>query len=174
MSTHQTQIYGEAGEVALNATTGDMIFNMSGQMHEGAISDGYYTACNNYDQQAYTFGKGPSATTVSAPQVGVPRGTTVLLTGTVTDQSPGKPGTPAISDENMSAWMEYLYEQKPMPTNVKGVPVTLTAIDPNGNFQNIGVVTSDVGGTYGLSWTPPVEVKYQITATFAGTNSYGN
>jgi hypothetical protein len=160
--------------IALNASTGNMIFNMSGQMHEGAISNGYYTASNNYDQQAYTFGKGPSSTTVSAPQVAVPRGTTVLFTGTVTDQSPGKPGTPAISDENMGAWMEYLYEQKPMPTNVKGVPVTLTAIDPNGNFQNIGTVTSDIGGTYGISWTPPVEGKYQITATFAGSNSYGN
>ena len=36
----------------------------------------------------YCFGKGSSATTVSAPQIVPPLGSTVQLTGTVTDQSP--------------------------------------------------------------------------------------
>jgi hypothetical protein len=49
----------------------------------------------------------------------------------------------------------------------------LTAIDPNGNSQTIGTATSDVSGSYGLMWVPPVEGTYQITATFAGSNSYG-
>ena len=29
--------------------------------------------------------------------------------------------------------MEAVYEQQPMPTNVTGVPVTLTVTDSNGN-----------------------------------------
>jgi hypothetical protein len=151
-----------------------MIFNMSGQMHEGAISDGYYTAMNNYDGQAYCFGKGQSKTTVTAPQVVVPKGSGVMITGTVTDQSPGRPGTPCISDADMPAWMEYLYQQKPIPTHAAGVPVTITATDPNHNTKVIGTVTSDIGGSFGLAWTPDLEGTYQVMATFAGSNSYGD
>ena len=62
--------------------------------------------------------------------------------------------------------------QKPMPTNATGVPVTLTAFDPNGNTENIGTVTSDITGNYAISWMPPVPGLYTITATFAGSNSY--
>jgi hypothetical protein len=64
--------------------------------------------------------------------------------------------------------------QKPIPQNAKGVNVTITAIDPNGNSQNIGTAQSDIGGNYAVAWTPPVEGIYHITATFAGTASYGN
>jgi hypothetical protein len=72
----------------------------------------------------------------------------------------------------MTEWMEYLYQQQPKPTNATGVTVQLTAIDPNGNWQNIGTATSDIDGTYAISWTPPVPGIYKITATFAGSNSY--
>ena len=69
--------------------------------------------------------------------------------------------------------MEAVYMQQPMPTNVTGVPVTLTAIDPNHNFVTLGTTTTDAAGDYGFSWTPPaVPGTYQITATFGGTNSY--
>ena len=47
-------------------------------------------------------------------------------------------GLPCVSDASMTQWMEYVYEQQPEPTNVTGVPVTLTAIDPNGNFVTLG------------------------------------
>ena len=69
--------------------------------------------------------------------------------------------------------MEYLYQQRPMPTNAKGVSVHVTAIDPNGNFQDLGTTTSDLNGNFGITWTPPVEGKYQIIAAFDGTKSYG-
>ena len=69
--------------------------------------------------------------------------------------------------------MEYLYEDQAQPTNATGVPVTLTAIDPNGNTEDIGTVTSDTLGTYATSWTPPVPGLYTILANFAGTKSYG-
>ncbi len=67
---------------------------------------------------------------------------------------------------------EYLYMQKPQPTNATGVDVKLTAIDPNGNFQDICTAATDLNGNYGLTWTPPVQGVCHITATFAGSNSY--
>jgi len=160
--------------VCLNATTGNLLWKMSGWLRIPAIVDGYLTAVNAYDNQIYTIGRGPSATTVAAPLTAVPLGTGLTITGKVTDQSTGAKGTPAISDADMTQWMEYMYQQKQMPTNAKGVDIILTAVDPNGNSQTIGTTTSDIGGSYGLSWTPPVEGTYQVMATFAGTNSYGS
>ena len=62
--------------------------------------------------------------------------------------------------------------QKPKPTNATGVPIVLTALDPNGNIQNIGTVTSDMGGLFKILWTPPVEGAYTISAKFEGSESY--
>ena len=64
----------------------------------------------------------------------------------MTDQTPGyrKQGTPAISDAWMTPWMEYLYMDQPYPTNATGVPVSIDAVDPNGNYVHIGNATSDI------------------------------
>ena len=62
--------------------------------------------------------------------------------------------------------------QKPILTDAVGVQLKLKAIDPNGNYQDIGTTISDINGNYAIAWTPPVEGMYHITATFAGTNSY--
>ena len=48
----------------------------------------------------------------------------------------------------------------------------LTAIDPNGNFQDIGTATSNMLGNYAIEWTPPVPGLYTVTATFEGSKSY--
>jgi outer membrane protein assembly factor BamB len=158
----------------MDAYTGQPLWNVSGWLKNPTISDGIATSINGLDLQVYTFGKGPSATTVSAPLTAVPLGTGVTITGKVTDQSPGQKETPAISDADMSAWMEYLHMQKQMPVNAKGVPVTISVVDPNGNTVMLGDTTSDIGGSFGFSWTPTMTGKYQIMATFAGTNSYGS
>jgi hypothetical protein len=69
--------------------------------------------------------------------------------------------------------MATVYQQQPVQSNVTGVPVTLTDIDPNGNYETIGTTISDgYTGTYGMTWTPPIAGNYTITATFAGSNSY--
>jgi hypothetical protein len=166
---------------AINVTNGKEIWKnlqfvsgFSGGAGIVEIADGCLMAGSDYDNRMYVYGKGPSSITVSTPDIAVPRGTQIVIKGTVTDQSPGAKGTPAISDADQEAWMEYIYLQQAMPNNVKGVQVHLTAIDPNGNFQDIGSATSDIGGSYGTSWVPPVEGKYQVKATFEGSESYGS
>jgi hypothetical protein len=62
--------------------------------------------------------------------------------------------------------------QQAKPTDAQGVTVKLTAIDPNGNFQDLGAVTSDMSGMFKKMWTPPIPGEYAITATFEGTYSY--
>ena len=158
----------------VDAETGELVWSISGWIRHGAIADGIYTALNSLDGQVYTFGKGLSKTTISAPKVEIIQGQKVVIEGTVTDESPGQPGTPAISDEDMSAWMEYLHMQKPIPTDAKGVEISLDIIDANGNFRNIGTATSDMSGVYSLVWEPDIPGHYTIIATFAGSNSYGS
>jgi hypothetical protein len=147
-----------------------------------ALADGYFVSINLYDMQIYSIGKGPSATTVTvSPKISA-QGAKVLLEGTVIDTAAGTKqaeqaarfphGVPAVSDKSMSAWMEYVYMQKPKPTEVTGVKVHLTAIDPNGNFQDLGTATSNSLGNYAIEWTPPVPGLYTVTATFEGSESY--
>jgi hypothetical protein len=97
-----------------------------------------------------------------------------VIEGTITDQSPAQPGTAAISDDDMSAWMEYLHMQKPIPANAKGVDVSLDVIDANGNFRSIGTATSDMSGVYSFVWQPDIPGQYTVIATFAGSESYGS
>jgi outer membrane protein assembly factor BamB len=156
----------------VDAKTGHEDWKISNWANNIAIADGYLVSLNLYDNRIYTYGKGPSDITIAAPDNAAPLGTPVVIKGFVTDQSPGAKDTPAISDTDMQAWMEYLYQQQVYPTNAKGVTVHLTAIDPNGNYQDIGNATSDTSGFYSIMWTPPVTGKYIVTATFEGSNGY--
>jgi len=157
-----------------SATDGSPVWKFPGWHVIQAIADGYLVSYNAEDNRIYVFGKGPSATTVSVSPEVVPMGSSVLIKGTVTDQSAGQPGTPAIADKDMSAWMNYLKRQQPIPANVEGVPVMLVAIGPDGNVINIDTVTSDMSGIFKKLWTPPSQGEYTITATFAGSDSYGS
>jgi hypothetical protein len=137
-----------------------------------AIADGILVHFNAYDNQIYAFGKGESAISVEAPMTAVTKGTNVLISGTVTDQSSGAKGTPAISDADMTAWMEHLYYQQPIPSSAKGVTVKLTAVEPNGNKIDIGTVTSDITGQFSTLWSPSSEGIYTIVAAFEGSGAY--
>jgi hypothetical protein len=161
----------------INATSGELLWSVydfpTTNSASAALADGYLVEPNAYDNQIYCFGKGPSATTVEAPLTAITAGDSVVIQGTVTDQSAGAKGTPAIADDSMSAWMEYLYMQQPMPTNATGVEVTIDAVDPNNNFIHIGTATSDTSGLYSHAWkTPNVPGKYTLIATFMGSESY--
>jgi outer membrane protein assembly factor BamB len=158
-----TQPLSRGGRMfAIDEETGEEIWSLNGYMGLRAIADGYLITYNAYDNLIYCFGKGPSATTVTAPKTQVMQGEKLVIEGTVTDQSAGAMGTPAISDEDMSDWMEYMYMQQSMPINA------------NGNFRNIGTATSDMSGVYSLVWEPDIPGKYTVVATFAGSESYGS
>jgi hypothetical protein len=128
------------------------------------------------------YWQGPSALTVTGPELAAPLGLPVLLKGTVTDIAAGtnQPeqaarfphGVPAVSDASMTQWMEYVYMQKPKPTDVTGVPVSIDVVDANGNYRNIGKTTTDSSGTFSYPWTPDIEGKYTVIASFAGSESY--
>ncbi|MCW4028180.1 MAG: PQQ-binding-like beta-propeller repeat protein [Candidatus Bathyarchaeota archaeon] len=179
-------LYRGPNLTCLNATDGTVIWDILDFGGGVAIADGRLVAGNSMDNQIYCYGMGPSATTVDAPQIIPTLGTGVMITGTVTDQTTtGRrntndqvdftlQGTPAVSDETMSAWMEYLFMQQPYPTDGTGVEVTLATIDPNGNYYDIGTVTTDLNGKYALPFNPEVPGNYQIIATFAGSKSYGS
>jgi hypothetical protein len=81
-------------------------------------------------------------------------------------------GVPAVSDDSYKPWMEYLYNQWPMPTNATGVTVHLQAMRSDGTVIDIGHVTSDIMGHYEYLWTPPAEDTYKVLATFEGSESY--
>jgi hypothetical protein len=78
----------------------------------------------------------------------------------------------AVSDVSMNAWMGYLYQQQPMPTDAEGVNVTISVLDPNNNCYDVGTTTSDINGFYKLTFTPHVLGVYTVYATFAGSGSY--
>ena len=170
----------------INATTGEGIWKVGiaggGSKHTpdiGPIADGYLSLGGS-DGYTYVFGKGKSATTVTAPDVVMPKGNGVVIKGTVLDLSPAQPNTPCVSKESMALQMEHIHKQMPIDgiwhnETITGVPVTLTAIDSNGIAIDIGTVTTNgYYGTFSKAWTPPNEDTYQIVASFAGDDSYGS
>ena len=185
-----TPLYKGYKVYANNATTGELIWSLPAWSASGlgtslapvAIADGYLIHLNAYDGKVYCVGKGPSAMTVDAPMAALSSGQSVVIRGTITDISAGTKqneqearfpnGVPVVSDESMTAWMEYVYMQKPSPANVKGVPISIDVIDSNGNYRNIGTATSDGSGTFSLMWTPDISGKYTVITSFAGSESY--
>jgi hypothetical protein len=185
--TIQTPIYKGALCRAINATTGEEIWTLSSNVAEFnemnyAVADGFATWFNSYDNQIYVVGKGPSATTVTAPNVATAFGTPIVIQGFVTDIAAGTKqdeqaarfpnGVPAMSDESMTAWMEYVYQQQSKPTDAVGVKIVLSVLDANGNNREIGTATSDINGFYKLTWTPDIPGDFTIYATFEGTKAY--
>ena len=167
-----------------NLTTGDIVWTMDGWANPVtfALGDGVLTYWNNYDHQVYAVGKGPSTMTAEVTNDVVQSGNSVMIKGTVTDISPGTQmadrafrfpnGVPAVSDESQSAWMSYVYMEKPRPTNATGVTVTLSVMDANGNQRDIGTTTANADGFYSFNWKPDIDGKFSVTATFAGSESY--
>src|SRR3990170_8608828 len=185
-----TPLYKGNRHFAVDAFTGEKIWELFGWSSSGlgtaiapvAIADGYLTYLNAYDGQIYSIGKGPSTTSVSAsPEITV-EGSSVLIKGTVIDISAGTKqpeqiarfpnGVAAVSDASQGAWMEYVYMQKPRPTDATGVEVTLSVLDANNNFREIGKTTSDSNGFFGFQWKPDITGKFTVYARFAGSEAY--
>ena len=169
--------------VCINATNGDNIYALNGGLRPSAAADGKFIGIGDFDGLIYALGKGTTSTTVTAQQQ---VGGSVLIQGSVLDKSPASSdaainamypnGVPAVSDANMSVWMDYLHMQNSTLLNTPpaciGVPVSLAAVDPNGNSVNIGTVTSDGSGNFAYQWTPTTAGLYKVYATFGGSDSY--
>ena len=174
--------------ICLNATSGELVWRINGAFRQSRwggraiIGDSIIATQDTYNQQVYAIGKGPSKLTVAAPNIGVPLGTSVIISGTVTDVSPGTQsdalklrfanGVPVMSDASQSDWMLYVYKQFTMPSSAIGVDVTLSVVDANGNYREIGTTKTDTSGTYALQWTPDIPGQYTIIAAFTGSGAY--
>ena len=170
----------------VNATSGEEIWtidNFANCMYGGVtpIASGYLVTDNTYNQQIYCYGRGPSQLTVTSPQTSIELGKSLVISGMVTDIAAGTKqneqaarfpnGVPAVSDASQTGWMEYVYMQKPQPTNTTGVSVTLSVVDANGNFREIGKTTS-TDGFFSLNWKPDIAGAYTVYASFGGSESY--
>ncbi len=185
-----TPLYKGNRIYCVDAFTGKEIWTMLGWAGQtggtgtstNVLAEGTLVYYNYYDNQIYAVAKGPSATAVSIQNDVTTYGNPVLIKGSVIDISPGTKqheqvmrfpnGVPAVSDESMGVWMEYVYMQKPKPKDAVGVPVKIEVVDSNNNQRTIGVVTSDTSGMFGLSWTPDIEGDYKVVAAFEGSESY--
>jgi hypothetical protein len=172
--------------VVLNATTGEEIWKLSWFNNwwggHVMIGDSIMVGMNGYDNRLYSIGKGPSAITAETTLAVVPKYTGVSLRGTVMDVSPGTQdyaiaarfpnGVPAVADDDMTDWMQYVYMQYQRPTDTMGVPVRIQIVDPAGTYAWIGTATSDSYGNYEYSFIPQMEGTYTIIATFIGSKAY--
>lgn len=170
------------GVHCINITDGSLVWKMQGPWAwaaPGPAADGYLTVASA-DGVMYVYGKGQSKTAVMAPSGSIGVGEKVVIQGSVLDLSPAQPNTPCVSKDSMALQMEYLHIQHPIDgffhnQTVFGVPVSIDAVDPNGNSVHIGDVTTDgYSGTFGFEWQPEIAGLYQITATFLGDDSYGS
>jgi len=185
-----TPLYKGNRIYCIDAFTGEEIYTMLGWagqvggrgLSTSVLADGILAYYSYYDNQIYAIGKGPSATTVTAsPKVSV-HGDKVLVEGFVTDIAAGTGqveqaarfpnGVPAVSDASMSEWMEYVYMDKPRPTDVVGVDVSVSVLDPNNNCYEVAATTADADGFFSAEFVPEVPGKYTIVATFGGSASY--
>ncbi len=164
----------------INMTDGTLVWKLDNPMTFGAVSDGYLVAANPWDGYMYVIGKGQSTTTVTAPETAVSAGNGILIKGTVLDMSPAESSSPCVSKDSMSTQMEYLHLSQPHGglfnnETIIGVPVSIDAVDSNGNPIHIADVTTEgYSGTFGYTWYPAIEGQYTITATFMGDDSYGS
>jgi hypothetical protein len=169
--------------LAINCTDGSLVWSILSYTSRtpGAIADGHLVTWNSFDNRIYSFGKGPSETTVSIQNDVISLGSSVMIKGTVMDISAGSEqegvierfpnGLPAVADECMREWMEYVYMQQIKPEDVEGVEVFLKILDPNGDWYST-TVTTDRNGRFSHMWTPAVVGEYQVTAIFEGSEAY--
>ncbi len=186
-SVNQPQPRG-APFVCLNATTGEVIWSIAGMFRQtdwggpAVMGDSIIATMDTYNQMVYAIGKGGTVATVTAPDSGVPFGASVLIKGTVMDNSPAASdtklalrfpnGIPAVSDNSMSDWMLYVYKQFAKPANATGVAVNINVLDANGNYRTVGTTTSDANGFFSYSWKPDIPGEYKVYAVFDGSKAY--
>jgi hypothetical protein len=101
---------------AFDAKTGDSVWDITGAYRPFVFADGYIATVNMTTCKSTPSGKGSTQTTVTAPDIWVTVGSSVLIQGKVIDTSAEQiktgpatrfpDGVPAIADENMTDWKE--------------------------------------------------------------------
>ena len=140
----------------VNATTGEPIWNYTTDANARpvAVADGYLyveTELGNF----YCFGPGPTTTTLTPATLFTTVGNAVVLSGSVTDESPFSQQNPTL--------------QSPC---VSGVPVILSYIASDGTWTDFGNTTTNSAGQFTYTFTPPSTGAYTLVARFEGTNAY--
>jgi hypothetical protein len=172
--------------ICVDAETGEELWRLDGMWFyyraNPTMGDSVISILNSYDNRIYTIGKGPSAMTTSIQNDVTTHGNKVLVTGKVTDVSPGTrdsalsmrfpSGVPAVADESMNEWMQYVYMQLPRPTDVVGVEVVVSVLDPNNNHYEVARTTADADGFFSVDFEPEVPGKYTVIAAFEGSKAY--
>jgi outer membrane protein assembly factor BamB len=178
----QNPYYRGTRMFAINSETGQEVWSIGGSWAGKSIADGKLLVQCESTGELFCFARGPTETTISAPDTAIPLGDSVLISGMVVDISPATTvnevakrfpkGVPAVSEEYMSDWMEYLHLKRTRPWDVTGVPVELRVVHPDGTMEWIDTVTSDGYGNYAYQYNPPTEGIYRIMASFPGSVSY--
>ena len=174
--------------ICINATDGTEIWRVNGMYRQtrwggnAIMGDSIIATMDTYDQRIYAVGKGPSQISVTASPAVLPLSDGVMIQGYVTDISAGTKddsitarfpnGVPVVADASMSDWMLYVYKQFSRPNNAKGVEVTLSVLDSNNNYREIGKTTANSDGFFKLNWKPDIEGEYTVYAIFGGSAAY--
>jgi hypothetical protein len=178
--------------ICLNATTdnpeGEVIWRINGAFRQtrwggrAIIGDSIIATMDTYDQRVYGIGKGQSVTTVTVGPKVVAKGSAMVIEGTVMDASPGTQstdvqlrfpaGVPAISDEDMSDWMLYVYKQFEMPEDATGVEVVFNLVNSTGHVLDLDRTRTDASGQFSYVFYPDTEGEFTILATFYGSGGY--
>jgi len=173
--------------ICLNMSNGDEVWRVNGLLRQtywgsnAIMGDSMIVTMDTYDQRVYAVGKGPSKTTADIQNNVIKLGSSTLIEGRVTDESPGTKdyvltarfpnGVPVVSDEIMSEWMLYVYKQFEHP-DIVGVSIKIEIVDPSGEYAWIGTAMTDEDGTFRYSFIPQMEGEYTIYATFDGSRAF--
>lgn len=157
----------------LNATTGEEIWKIDFAGGLKAVGEGMLLATNEYNGILYCFGRARTSVEVMVSPTIATQGSPILIEGYVSDLSPEVQGEPAVGNNDMARWMEYLYMQRPCPTEVVGVPVQIRVIqDSTGSKQDLGFAETDLYGHFSFEFTPPITGVYTVAARFLGSDPY--
>ncbi|MEJ2272850.1 MAG: hypothetical protein P8X91_10380, partial [Candidatus Bathyarchaeota archaeon] len=157
----------------LNATTGEEIWKIDFAGGLKAIGEEMLIAKNEYNGIIYCFGRARTSVDIIVSPTIATQGSSILIEGYVSDLSPEVQGEPAVGNNDMARWMEYLYMQRPCPTEVVGVPVQIRVIqDSTGSKQDLGFAVTDLYGHFSFEFTPPITGLYTVAARFLGSDPY--
>jgi len=148
--TYQGEMY------CINATTGDLVwkFLLPHDATFWALADGNLYAASPFGQ-FWCWGPGPTTTTLTASTLDTTVGNAVVVSGSVTDESPYSQQNPTLQSPDVS-----------------GVPVILSYVASDGTWTDFGETTTNSVGQFSYTFTPTAAGAYRLVARFEGNDEY--